>query len=408
MNNTKISNRLYDYNEVSLPADYKDAVGRLRVSQAYSSFDGQLHYGQLHHNFIPVLTTGGTATNNLPAAALTLAVTATAGSKVISRSRRQYYVSGQGQLIMETFNFIAPDAGIRRSVGYNDNEDGMRLEQIGSVVSCVLRSSVSGAPIDTAVAQADWNIDKMDGTGPSGVTIDWTKTQLVAFDFIWQGVGDVTFYLDVDRTLIPIHKFKNTNTMTVPYMSNPNLPCSYEIENISSGTVASMLQICASVFTEGGKPKPQVVRSTSSDYTVVSCKSSSSTHVISIRPAALFQGIANKGMCILINISVKVTNTVNAHFEILEDCVVTGTFTAHGAVDSMMEICKGTAGKFTGGISRAEGYAAVGGAAAEIGGADFYQLEIDPTGAPDVLTVVAGGVGGTTTVVCSIQWEEYY
>lgn len=40
---------------------------------------------------------------------------------------------------------------------------GIFASGVGATANIVRRTSTSGAPVETTYAQADWNIDKMDG-----------------------------------------------------------------------------------------------------------------------------------------------------------------------------------------------------------------------------------------------------
>jgi hypothetical protein len=58
------------------------------------------------------------------------------------------------------------------------------LQQNGTTISFVLRTATSGSPSDArTVNQADWNGDKLDGTGDSGYTLDITKAQIPVHGF---------------------------------------------------------------------------------------------------------------------------------------------------------------------------------------------------------------------------------
>ena len=45
----------------------------------------------------------------------------------------------------------------------------------------------------TKVPQSAWNIDKMDGTGPSGYVLDIAKMQMTYIDYSWYGAGTIRF-----------------------------------------------------------------------------------------------------------------------------------------------------------------------------------------------------------------------
>jgi hypothetical protein len=60
-------------------------------------------------------------------------------------------------------------ANVRQRVGYFDDNNGIFFQQTNGNKRWVIRSSVSGTPVDTEFAsQTDWNIDKLNGEGPSG------------------------------------------------------------------------------------------------------------------------------------------------------------------------------------------------------------------------------------------------
>ena len=163
------------------------------------------------------------------------------------------YIPGKGQDPIITFLFGAPELNRVRRAGYFDDNDGLLIEQTFDDVAMVVRSSTSGSPVDTRYIQADWNIDKLDGKGPSGAILDLTKAQLVAVPFLWQGVASVKFGLEIGNKLIYVHEVETANVSEVVYMRNPSLPIRYEIRNTGAVTgTASMNEICTSISSEGG------------------------------------------------------------------------------------------------------------------------------------------------------------
>jgi len=114
-------------------------------------------------------------------------------------------------------------------------------------MSAVLRNSTA----DTLISQSNWNIDKFDGTGNSGITLDFTKAQLFVIDFEWLSVGRIRYGFYIYGKIFYCHQITNVNSLTAPYMVTPNLPVRYEVRNNDGGNV-SLTQICSSVITEGG------------------------------------------------------------------------------------------------------------------------------------------------------------
>jgi hypothetical protein len=121
-------------------------------------------------------------------------------------------------------------------------------------LSFVLRSYVTGSVVDTRkVAKSSWNVDKFDGTGPSKLTLDVTKAQIVFFDFEWLGVGSVRCGFVINGKLHLAHIFHNANSISTTYMTTAILPVRYEIEaKAALAASATLKQICSTVISEGG------------------------------------------------------------------------------------------------------------------------------------------------------------
>lgn len=233
-----------------------DAFGRLRVSTPSTLLDVKLITGILSSQWITAPVNSGTITATTPFYGATLACTAASGSSAILQTKRHgIYQAGRSLLPVATFNFQVAGVGtanIRKRVGMFDSNDGVFLEQNGVDVRIVLRSSVTGSPVDTnAAVKANW-YDPFDGTGPSKITLDFTKTQIFACDLQYLGVGRVRCGFEIDGKFYLAHEFLNTNNLTVPYMVNPNLPIRYECVQTASANTGSMLAICCCILSEGG------------------------------------------------------------------------------------------------------------------------------------------------------------
>jgi hypothetical protein len=236
------------------PGAARDAFGKLRVSNPTTTFDSKLIFDKAPIVWAEKLETGGTSTYQANRSSVNLAVTSTAGSKVTRQTRRRFnYQPGKSQLILATFVLGSPVAGIRKRVGSFDQDNGLFLEQnTAGTLRVVRRTFVSGAAVDNAVDQSSWNLDPLDGTGPSGITLDVTKTQILVIDYEWLGVGRVRFGFNIDGVTTYCHEFLNANNLTSVYITTPNAPIRYEIENVSAGAGDSLEAICCSVQSEGG------------------------------------------------------------------------------------------------------------------------------------------------------------
>jgi len=202
--------------------------------------------------------TGADLTYNYYSASCTLSVGTVIGQRVVRQTDRYFpYVAGYSQLINMTETFGAAKVGLRQTVMYGDDLNGYGLVLDNLTLNILLRTNTSGTAVDTLIPQSTWNIDKLDGTGNSRVTLDPTKSQISGFDFQWLGVGRRRVALNIDGQLIAVHAINHANHATGVYMRTPTLPVRYEIENKATTASASSLeQICCSVMSEAGYALP--------------------------------------------------------------------------------------------------------------------------------------------------------
>ena len=236
-----------------------DAFGRLRVSEPYSLFDSQNRYAA-DNQFDTSTVTGGSTTYLPNEATVRMDVTTASGAEVVRQSyRSMLYQPGKGLLVLATFVMNVPKANLRQRVGFFSTQNGLYFELTGAssgTKAFVLRTYISGSVDNTTrrVEQSAWNGDKLDGTGPSGLTLDLTKPQILWMDFEWLGVGNVRTGFIINGQYIICHTYQNANvTGNSVYMTTATLPVRYEITNTAeTASSSSLKQICSSVVSEGG------------------------------------------------------------------------------------------------------------------------------------------------------------
>lgn len=250
-----INNNLTDINNgVTLDAGPQlDSFGRLRVSEPLTLFDSSHRFDD-NGLWATATATGGTAVFNSNQGLIDLSVTSTSGSSVTRETIKTFsYQPGKSLLVLSTFVMSSAKAGLTQRIGYYDTQNGFYLEQVGTTVQFVKRSLVTGSIVNTPVTQADWNGDKLDGTGTSGITLDLTKAQILWMDLEWLGVGSVRMGFVINGQFIVCHTFQHANLITSTYITTASLPLRYEIFNTAGTSEASTLkQICSTVISEGG------------------------------------------------------------------------------------------------------------------------------------------------------------
>ena len=101
---------------------------------------------------------------------------------------------------------------------------------------------------DKKVRQQDWNVDRMDGTGPSGYNFEPSKMQMIGIEYSWYGAGFIDFMVrGANGDFVYGHRMRNSNINTEAYMRSGNLPVRYEITN--EGQNSKLATLCDSSQT---------------------------------------------------------------------------------------------------------------------------------------------------------------
>jgi len=392
---------------VSIGGTNTDAFGRLRTSGPYTLFDSQNRYAK-NDLFDETTATGGTVTYDANASTVSLNVTTTSGSSVVRQSYRSFsYQPGKGLLTLNTFVMDAAKDGVRARVGYFNEQNGVFLERSDSSIRFVRRTYTSGAAVDNVVLQANWNGDKLDGTGDSAITLDLTKAQILWQDFEWLGVGSVRVGFVIDGQYIVCHTFENANNLNAVYMTTAILPVRYEIENTATTASSTTLkQICSTVISEGGYEKKvalNVARMTTANTAI----STSFVPLVSLRLAAGRTG----AVVIPDGYSVLPTATSATTFEIVLVKNPTLTGASWVASDSSNVQQDLSATSYTGGTIVQQQYVLSSTLANGIatGSSDYnWDLQLGATisGTSDIYTLAVRTLSGTHNAIGSLSFWD--
>ena len=283
-----------------------DAFGRLRISEPTTLFNVSFQYDAQPLLMNTVVNGSATATKTANVSSVTLSTVDGTTAHGVDFISKQYsrYEPGKSQLIVMTGTIGAAKANVRSLIGYFDTNDGVFFDQ-NNGMNVTQRTSTSGSPVDTPIAQASWNVDKCDGTGPSAFNADFTKTQIFFIDFEWLGTGRVRFGFFDKGIPIIAHQIYNDNTITVPYMNTANLPLHWAIHNTGAASGATtMTAICGSVLSEGGQQQPKALQFSASNGITGISVGTTLLPLISISPSLLFNSIANRGAYKLLDLGI--------------------------------------------------------------------------------------------------------
>jgi hypothetical protein len=102
----------------------------------------------------------------------------------------------------------------------------------------IASGGIASKVTDFKVPQSQFNIDRLDGTGPSGMTINLSKMQMFYIDYAWYGAGAIRFGVkDEFGEVIYVHRMTHANIKNAAYMRSGNLPARYEAANDTPRTV---------------------------------------------------------------------------------------------------------------------------------------------------------------------------
>lgn len=399
-----------------------DAFGKLKVSTPSTLFDSK----QLHDNqplfFDDQETSGGGTSSTFSAnkASSTLAVTAaTAGKRVRQSKMRFNYQPGKSLSILLTgtlCNQTTDLTDIVTQIGYFDDNNGVCFSLEEGTLNLILRSNVTGSPVDTKVAQSAWSEDTLlgdnSGRNPSGITLDYTKTQIFWVDFEWLGVGSVRAGVVIDGQFIVCHKFHNANINDTVYMSTPNLPIRYSIESTGTSNVeTSMQHICCSVTSEGGIESLGVIREFDNGVTAVTAATGGTTYaLLGIRLNSSYLGSSID----ILKAEILMTTAGAFHWELLlNPTVAAGSPSWSQLTNSALDTFTGDGNiTLTGGTSIAGGYGAStgsgGNAAGDAGATIDNSLRIGSLidGTADTLVLAVTAIANSETFLGSLTVRE--
>ena len=395
----------------STAAGATDAFGRIRTAAPLTLFDSSHRYSD-NGLWATSTASGGTSTFDANAGLINLAVTTTSGSEVIRETTKCFsYQPGKSLLVMSTFTMAAAKTGLRQRVGYYGASNGMYLELANNTLSLVERSSSTGSLAETRVLQSNWNIDPLDGTGPSNLTLDITKSQILWMDIEWLGLGTVRLGFVINGKFIHCHSFHHANIITGTYITTASLPLRYEITNTAATASSSTLkQVCSTVISEGGYELRGLQQAIGTAITSPHALTTAGTYypVISLR----LKSTRLDAIVILTAISILGAST-NANYSwrvVASPTTTGGTWTSAGTNSSVEYNLTGTA--TTGGRILAQGYFSS--TNQSPGSIDIlkealfkFQLERDGlTSTPYELSLIVSASSGTSNVHASMDWEE--
>ena len=401
-----------------------DAFGRLRVSGLHTLFSFQPSPANSTNSLgihLDNYTSGtGSSTYSAVTGGTTLSTGGSASGARAIRQTKVYWRYVPGKSLFAKFACVLSSAGTptgkaetRR--GYFDDDNGAFFGRDVTGYFVATRTNISGSSVTYKVYQNNWNVDKCDGTGPSGLTADFSQILPFAIDFQSAGGGRIRFAILLGGKVQIVHQVDNGSESATKYLRTLNLPLRAEVINDGgSGSNVSMIDYSMVVEVEDGDDNEGGYWTTAGTKGTVSASLANSatlTPIMSLRLRDTFNGATYRGHTHPYELSM-LCKTSDIYWELIWNAMLTGaSFANVDATYSGLEIDTAATAQ-SGGIVVSSGYALSGqGSRAEISNVSAtlgYILARTYTNTRDTLTLAARGIGGAATAYAAMNIQEQF
>lgn len=224
--------------------------------------------------------------------------TSSTGSAIFESVKPAKYRPGQGIDARFTFAFDTPVANSRQEMGMGNLIDGYFFGYIGTQFGIIHRNN----SVETFIPQSDWNVDKCDGTGASGIVLNPLLGNIGRVKYPFLGYGNIFFLIENPTTslFMVVHVIHYVNTTKLVQLNNPNLQFWSRIVN--SGNTSNLTMFCGSVgvFLSGERKFLGATWGANNNKTGIS---TTSTNILTIKNCTTYNGITNKSLIRLKSIS---------------------------------------------------------------------------------------------------------
>jgi len=392
-----------------------DSKGRLKVQTQETIFFNTFQFGKETDVWDESTTLGGSAVFDASLSQVEMSVTSTAGSKVIRQTRNvQRYTPGRAQSIAFAVRLQTPVTGVRRRLGMFDGQDGFFFEDCGTVdlvtglpeYACVVIKS-NGTPTVERIYRKDWNGDKLDGAGPSGVIANPQAQQLVNIEYEWYGAGQIIFSWVIDGLPRVIHTVNNGNRLNTPWSKTPFLPIRLELENFGGAAGTHyMWQGSNSLLVEGSVEKLGIAENILTPLTGINMPNSNTFYpILSIR----LKSTALSGIVLPTYFQASTLDNTDIYYKLIRNATINGTWVDHPDPNAFTQYNQTSTGAITDGVSLDSGMitSGAGSGPIRIDTSTVYQIGRGSLGTvSDVLTLAIAAKQANKNAVASLTWIE--
>ena len=344
------------------------------------------------------LTGSGTATASNSMAVLQTGAAAASSAK-IETIKALRYTPGLGGLVRCTAVFTTGVANSTQIIGVGDSVDGFFFGFNGAAFGVLRRQNGT----DNWIPQTSWNVDKFNGTGLSGVTLNPTRGNVYSIEYQWLGFGAISFFIENPATGSPtlVHIIQYANANTIPSIFNPTLPVMAQVINTTNASNLTLSTSSAMGMVEGNADTNSLV--TVNAFSNTKVVPVTETSVFTLRNNTTFQGKINR-VRIQFSFFSGFAVANNSIIYLVVNATLGGTPTFINISPTTSVMAADIAGTTVTGGSRKLIIVAGNTGASQVSIID-QDLQLSPG---DTLTVSALSGGGTSNVTAGLTWNELW
>lgn len=273
----------------------------LKVANTIEQFNIKSRYSSEPDFWIQTSNINGSVSHDPDRTARILTIGSGATDEISSQTKQAFvYLSGNVHRFTCGVSARDLEIGARLDFGIFDVENGpfFRIERDDNStlhLSCGRRSKASGVVVDYIITHANFNIDKMDGRGPSKKVLDLEKIQMFHIEFSWYGAGGVSYGLEIDRKIHYIHWEGAGNHLTEPIFGQPDLPVRYVLKNTKATSGPSSVEIGGIFVGVDGSFEERKGKSRTLVVPNINVTSGTTRVLATLRPKTFFNGQINRG-----------------------------------------------------------------------------------------------------------------
>lgn len=378
------------------------AFGDLRTVELLP-FTGWTFNYNINTDLIKTTLTGsGTATTANSKGVIQTGAAASSSAK-IETIRALRYNPGLGALVRVTAIFTTGVANSTQIVGIGDDMDGFFFGFNGASFGVLRRQNGT----DNWIPQTTWNVDQLNGTGPSGMVLDPTKGNVYSIRYQWLGFGQISFYIENSSTGLPalVHTINYSNANTDPSIFNPTLPIMAQVINTTNTSNISIQSSSAMGMIEGNGDTNAIVTRNSFGNNKLSV-GTTPTNIFTLRNNPTFQSKTNRVRIVIDYISIRNNGvgTNQATCQLVENATLGGTpvftnlstNTSVAATDVTGTTVTGGTVQLTFGLNTVDSVEFL---------ATSLDIELEPG---STFTLSAFTTGGASNVNVAMTWRELW